>query len=144
MGRKTAIIYLVTVAIVALASGLLLDFIYKQSGVSVGAMTHEMFPVWFEPLCAVILLAILAYALLVKPVKKVDEKIMEEKRSVEIKVKGMTCTHCENAVKRAIVESPGVEDAVVNLSTGFATIIGNGFDLDLIKTKITQLGYSVE
>ena len=59
-------------------------------------------------------------------------------------IKGMTCSHCANAVKRAILESDGVSEANVNLASTTATITGNGFDLNAIKNSIEELGYKVE
>lgn len=143
MGRKTTLFYLFSVIFMALISGLLLDFIYKQTGITAHPMTHEMLPSWFNPLCAVILIGVLMNALFSKPGSEVKIDAMEKKNAIKIKVKGMTCTHCQSTVRRAIIESPGVEDASVDLSTGDTTIIGDGFDLESIKKKIFDLGYHV-
>ncbi len=67
LGRKIAILYLVTVAICALVSGLILDAIVTQTHVHHAmAHTHAMFPPVVEQACAILLLALLGYAFVTK------------------------------------------------------------------------------
>ena len=41
---------------------------------------------------------------------------------IEIKVKGMSCTHCEMRVKKALMEVEGVESAGADHKTGKAWV----------------------
>jgi copper chaperone CopZ len=42
--------------------------------------------------------------------------------TIELKVKGMSCTHCEMRVKKALEAVEGVESAKANHKTGRATV----------------------
>lgn len=66
LGHKTAIIYLITVAVCALAAGLLLDNIAFATGTNIIRQPHWMLPTPVKYASAVILLIILAYAILTK------------------------------------------------------------------------------
>jgi len=59
MGGRTAIVYLLTVIICALVSGLLLDALFPELSVSVQQHFHEMSPSVLNHVLAVVLLAIL-------------------------------------------------------------------------------------
>jgi hypothetical protein len=64
LGRRTAILYLLTVAGCALASGLLLDALISSADVNAACHVHSMGPGLLQHLSAVVLLAVLGYALL--------------------------------------------------------------------------------
>ncbi|MBN1508036.1 MAG: permease [Sedimentisphaerales bacterium] len=64
LGRRAAIIYLLTVAGCALASGLLLDSLISSVDVAMASHDHQMGPGLLGHLSAVILLAVLGYAFL--------------------------------------------------------------------------------
>jgi copper chaperone len=62
-----------------------------------------------------------------------------------LRVTGMTCGGCENAVKRAVGRLPGVASVDASHTAKNVTV---EFDeaqtsLDAIKAKITMLGYEV-
>ncbi|MEN6306865.1 MAG: permease [Anaerohalosphaeraceae bacterium] len=69
LGKKTAILYLISVAIAAFTAGLLIDMFFR--GVpKEGICAHgEMFPAWFGNLCAIVLLLVLGRAIVVKKLK---------------------------------------------------------------------------
>ncbi|MEN6426680.1 MAG: permease, partial [Phycisphaerales bacterium] len=62
LGRRTAILYLATVAACSLLGGLLLDAIVRSVDIHVGTHVHNMGPGLVQHVSAVILLAILGYA----------------------------------------------------------------------------------
>jgi copper chaperone len=64
-------------------------------------------------------------------------------RRMRISIAGMTCSHCAKAVQRALVESPGIASAEVDLKKGEATVAGNGFDVAQLKQAVEALGYKV-
>jgi uncharacterized membrane protein YraQ (UPF0718 family) len=61
MGRRTAIIYLATTALTALASGLLLDQFLSVSSTTLGCHDSEFLPAWVRTALAIILLGILIW-----------------------------------------------------------------------------------
>jgi len=66
LGRTTAIIYLATVAGCALLGGILLDFLVTSADIKIAAHSHWMLPAVVKYVSAVVLLAVLGYALLSK------------------------------------------------------------------------------
>ncbi len=62
-----------------------------------------------------------------------------------LKVEGMSCNHCENAVKKSVGELDGIGSVAVNLKEKTVTV---EFDtekviIDTIKAAIEDQGYDV-
>ena len=65
--------------------------------------------------------------------------------TLQLKVTGMTCGGCENAVKRTLQKVDGVEDVTASHSAG---LVGVRFDATkvtpaVLKERIEALGYDV-
>ena len=61
----------------------------------------------------------------------------------EIKIGGMTCSHCQRAVEQAITNVKGVERVDVDLSLGKATVIGSAEEAALI-AAVEDEGYTAK
>jgi len=142
LGKRTTFIYLLTVAGTALASGFLLDQIFIISQSQIHHHGHSILPLPVKYLSAVVLLGILVYAVY-KPKKKADTIKKEGSDMIKFKVKGMTCSHCVENVKRAIMSVDGVESALVDLKTGLVQVEGSSASQSEINSAITSIGYSV-
>ena len=59
----------------------------------------------------------------------------------ELKIEGMSCTHCSSAVERALKDVNGVTDAQVDLQGGRATVQGSASVADLV-AAVTEEGYT--
>jgi copper chaperone len=60
-------------------------------------------------------------------------------------VEGMSCSHCENSVKKAVGDLDGVENVMVDLKTKKVTVKfdSDKVDLTAIKDVIEDIGYDV-
>ena len=58
-------------------------------------------------------------------------------------VPGMTCGHCETAVKNEVGHVPGVTAVLVDLDTKDVTVTGDELDRDAIVAAIDEAGYDV-
>lgn len=58
-------------------------------------------------------------------------------------VEGMSCGHCENAVKNALKGLDGVTKVEVNLSSKSVEVEGEGLNDILIKGAIEDAGYDL-
>ena len=58
-------------------------------------------------------------------------------------VPGMTCGHCEAAVKQEVGGVAGVSDVAVDLATKLVTVTGAALDRDAIVAAIDEAGYDV-
>ncbi len=160
LGRRTAILYLITVAVASLATGLAVDGLIGTGALPQSAMVPAASAMaeggahaghgggsmpWFETSCAVVLLVMLVNAL--RPRRRVDEEETVEDATVttvEFKVGGMHCNGCVQSVKRALAEVAGVSEAEVWLDEGLARVRGNGFSTELLLAAVTALGFTAE
>ena len=62
-----------------------------------------------------------------------------------IKVEGMSCSHCENAIKQSVGAMEGVNEVFVNLEKKTVSVDYNSskVSLDKIKKEIEDQGYDV-
>ena len=58
-------------------------------------------------------------------------------------VEGMSCGHCEAAVKKAVGALEGVESVGVNLEAKKVEVEGNNLEDNIIKEAIEDAGYDV-
>jgi len=58
-------------------------------------------------------------------------------------VPGMTCGHCEAAVKGEVGKVAGVADVAVDLGTKLVTVSGDGLDEAAIVAAIDEAGFEV-
>ncbi|TKJ42163.1 heavy metal-associated domain-containing protein [candidate division LCP-89 bacterium B3_LCP] len=144
LGRKTALIYLATVAGGALVAGLLLDYIFTIEGISVSEHLHKGGQSYVENISAIILIIVLGNALISPYFKKKDDEITETGMAITIlQIKGMTCSHCVANVTRALQEVEGVNSVSVNLKTGETKVNGAGFTVDDLEQAVVKAGYKV-
>jgi len=143
MGKRIAAIYLAAVAVSALVAGLVLDMMFKGNGAHAMAHAHWMLPGYVNTICAFALLGVLAYTFF-QPTKVGEApKAAEEGRIIRLSIEGMTCNHCANAVRRALVEIRGVASAEVDLRKGEAVVSGAGLDAAQLTKAVEALGYRV-
>ncbi len=61
-----------------------------------------------------------------------------------VKIKGMSCQHCVNAVTKALSEIDGVSNVNVNLSAGEATFEeARPVHSDVIAEKVKKAGFEI-
>ncbi|MDE6131610.1 MAG: permease [Muribaculaceae bacterium] len=128
MGRKSAIIYLVSIIAGAIAFGLIIDYLLPASwfapGLAHGGCTHGHVPGLFPLICSGVLVVLLAYAL-IRPHRHNHHKIIDsDSMTKEYQIKGMNCPHCQASVAKAIASVDGVTNVDVNLGSGKATVEG--------------------
>lgn len=61
----------------------------------------------------------------------------------KIIIEGMTCSHCEKAVKEALENLNGVNSVDVNLKTKEVKVEGENLDNNKIKEAIDAIGFDV-
>lgn len=143
MGRRAAIIYLLSIVAGAMAFGLVIDYFLPREwfvGAADAAACHHMggFPL-FSTVCSAVLAALLVYTFIKRHMHKhIDNTEMAK----EYTIKGMNCPHCQAAVAKSIAGVPGVCQVDVNLSTGKAVVEGE-YDSDALVAAVRNAGFDV-
>ncbi len=149
LGRRTAVLYLLTVALSAVGCGLALDALVPAAQAAMpglGEHGHHAEGIgWFDHLWAVVLLVVLAYSYRFgKTSSSLDnetDKPVEADR-VSLSVGGMTCSHCAATVQRTLTECQGVDRAEVDLARAEAVVSGSGLDRQGLVDAVAALGYT--
>lgn len=143
LGKRTCLIYLATMAVAAFAGGMLLDGIVSARDVQEG-MRHGWMPEWVKVVSAVALLGVLAAGALHRHRHTETAGHSHGPQSLALAVKGMTCSHCVAAVRRALSQCAGVETVEIDLASGRAEISGRDLDAALLCRAVGELGYGAE
>lgn len=127
MGRRAAIVYLLSIIAGAMAFGLMIDYLLPSGwfALSDAAMAHchgAHTTGWLSTLCSAVLLALLARAFIVRYF--FNKPQITGNMTKEYIIKGMNCPHCQAAVARSISAVEGVEKVNVDLSAGKAFVEG--------------------
>ena len=145
MGRKSALIYLGSIIAGAMAFGLAIDYLMPKSWFAVAdihaACCHSGVhsATLFSTVCSAILVILLVYTFIKN---RIHKNITPTEMTSEYHVKGMNCSHCQAAVKKAIAAVDGVQQVEVNLSTGIATVEGYP-DPAAVAAAVSHAGFEV-
>lgn len=142
MGKRVAVIYLLTTAGCALLFGSLLDLIYTATARTAEPYMPWMLPGYARAASAIVLLSVLGWSIYSR--QRVHLKLTlegEEGRMLKLNITGMTCSHCVGAVTRALQQGAGVESVSVNLKTGKAVLGGKDLDAEALCAEVRKLGY---
>lgn len=60
---------------------------------------------------------------------------------VKLNIEGMTCTHCQAAVKRALESVPASGEVTVDLERGTASVAGDP-DISVLIAAVREEGYT--
>jgi len=62
---------------------------------------------------------------------------------ITLNVPGMSCGHCEAAIKTEVGQVAGVSAVSVDLATKIVTVDGDQLDLDAIVAAVAEAGFEV-
>jgi len=153
LGRRTAAIYLGTVAASAFGGGLLLDWLLPLAAKAVPLFSdlgHEHHSVgWFDHAAGAALVLVMTLSWWLSRRRdhscgcdQNQECSMDDKaQTMEFTVEGMNCSHCSGSIKRAVSELDGVTDCQVSLDDGRAVVRGSGFQSETVAVVIESLGF---
>lgn len=159
LGGRTAGLYLLTIAISGIGSGLVLDWLIPAAQTAIPTMTEHshhamaMDGSWPSALWAILLLAVLAYSYAARR-GPVSEHAVEAggdgvapqpaAERLELRIDGMTCNHCVAAVTAALRQCPGVATVQVDLAAGRAVVAGEPLDAEQLIAAVAVAGYSAK
>jgi len=147
LGKKTFVIYLITLVVGAIGFGLFVDNFLPSSWFDVSSFVsqhhHSGGFYYFKIVCSFILFLLLANSILFKN-KREEAEIMEDnvsKNAIAYKIEGMECNNCKKNVIRVISNLKTVKSVTVNLSKSIAYVEGNPADEE-VKSAVEALGFT--
>jgi hypothetical protein len=150
MGRRTALFYLLTVAVTAFGSAVFLDQGFPGLADSIQAKftthVHEhgasAWRLYLEVASAAVLLGVLGVALFKPTLGRLGVPVTQTAlQTVTLAIGGMTCSHCVETVSRELREQDGVHSAEVDLESGRAVVTGTDVDARALCRAVERLGY---
>lgn len=143
MGRKSAIIYLVSIVVGAITFGLIIDYLLPANWFMLGNAQAMAGKEHAFSLLSTICSTILVFLLVVTFIKvHKHNHITISAMTKEYTIKGMNCSHCQATVTKSISSVKGVKQVDVNLSTGIATVEGEHNSVDVV-SAVKNAGFDV-
>lgn len=126
MGRKSAVIYLLSIIAGAMGFGLFIDYVLPAHWFTIDSIDatcgHAKDLDIFSTACSAILVTLLLYTFIKQ---NIHTNKITGTMTKEYTIKGMNCPHCQATVAKSIGMVKGVENVDVNLSTGIAVVEGS-------------------
>lgn len=153
MGRKTLMLYLLSIVSGAIGFGLGIDYLLPRewfvTPLAEMHHCHENGVSWFNLGCFV-LLAVLLLNAFVQRYRKPQACDCHGHCACDSSsdtpwmctVKGMSCNHCKNNVEKAILQIEGVERVEIDLVSGQTVVYGKA-DKDALKKAVESIGFEV-
>jgi uncharacterized membrane protein YraQ (UPF0718 family)/copper chaperone CopZ len=153
LGRRTMIIYLMTVALSAFGGGLLLDWLMPWAAEAIPLFSHQGHlhegVRWFDHVAGAVLVFVMIFSWWLSRRQGhacgCEEGgtcgTNDETQSLDFAVEGMNCSHCSGSVHRAVTEMDGVTVCRVQLDEGRAMVMGRDLDAAKVVDVIESLGF---
>jgi uncharacterized membrane protein YraQ (UPF0718 family)/copper chaperone CopZ len=140
LGKKSLLIYLITIISSAIFFGLFIDYIWYSSGKDINLISGSMvmIPQWLRISSSIILIALIINVIL--PKARENKALTGDK--IIIKVNDMTCTHCVKTIDSAIKKLDRIIDVRINLKNKEVTVTG-GTSKEQVMDAIKDAGYSI-
>lgn len=153
LGRRTMVIYLMTVAISAFGGGVLLDWLMPHAAEAIplfAAQGHHHEGVgWFGNAAGAALVLVMTFSWWLSRRRGHDCgcegettcAASDDTQILELQVEGMSCSHCSGSVQRAVSELDGVDSCQVVLDEGRALVRGRDLDPARLVEVVEGLGF---
>ena len=144
LGRKNLLIYLMSIAFCAVSAGLFLDYIYSPDELIISNLdASHLITGNMKFIFSIFLILILINSLRIKYFSS-HSNAVNEKNLKSLSVDGMTCSHCEESVKKNMLKIRGITNVNIDLSTGKIIYSDANDSLQEIIDSITSLGYKIK
>jgi len=149
LGRRTALLYLATVAASAVCWGVVLDLLMPAMETVLPELCSHAHAKdgWFPHVSAVALLGVLAFSRVRASMSSTSApESIDSGGELRIKllVSGMTCSHCAESVRRGVAECAGVHAVEVDRKQGRVVVTGQGIDVAQLVSTVVELGFTAD
>ena len=144
LGRKNLLIYLSSIIFCSIGAGLMLDIFVPppQSLIISNYNVNHIITPNVQLFCSVIFIGIILNSLKIKYFT--NTKLTDNNLANLLLIEGMTCSHCEESVKKSLLKIKGISDISIELSTGRIEYIGDSKLENKVVQAIKSLGYKIK
>lgn len=141
LGKRSTLIYLLTIILSSISAGLFLDYITPQLVIENSSyQVNHLIGRNVQIISGLVLIGILINSIKIKLFdSKVESVGLEEQQSFQ--VEGMTCSHCEESVQKTLLKINGITKVTANAKSNSIIIYGKDYSIEKIKTEINALGF---
>ncbi|HRZ41167.1 MAG TPA: permease [Bacteroidales bacterium] len=155
LGRKTLLLYLISIIGGALLFGTLTNLLIPST-LFTSTMSHmhdghhHLIPEWVNLLSLGILTFFIGFALLRKTAwyrknyPETKPSTMETDYNHQFVVTGMTCQHCRQNVEKAITSMEGVSGVEADITSGRVKVKATSLDMDQLRQNLSLMGYGLK
>lgn len=148
MGTRTLIVYLLTITSGALLSGFIIDTFLPASWFVLPAEMvhgqHHILPEWLHIGSAVLLLLAVLRGFLKPVYNRIKRKFNTQQMEKQVfKVEGMGCKMCSDKIESGLKSFESVKFASADHVSGDVIVEGEKLEEQVLKSKISELGYKV-
>ena len=146
LGKRTTLVYLISIVVGALGFGLMLDYAFPQGWMKYFIITDfsetsgHLLPHWLMMGSGVILLALIASAEISKFISKKTKEMDHTSEQKTYTIAGMSCNHCVSNVEKELNSLANIDEVEVDLEKGQAVVSGS-VDDDTVKEHVESIGY---
>lgn len=151
LGKRVITIYLLSIALLSIVMGYLLDFIYSvlgENSIIHNHSNHVHSDIFLSDDLKIIIGFIFFIMIILSLYRKYLSKFFNKKIQPELAsgsrkifIEGMTCNHCVATVSKTALNINGVDKIDIHLEEGIAFVSGKFNSQDLIKA-ISEVGYT--
>ena len=143
LGRRTLVIYLLSIIAGAVGFGLVIDYLLPAEWFSIAgngaycSHCHAESTPWWQTASSILFVALLVTAFALRLKKRESNSLQQQ----SFRIDGMMCNHCKANVERALAKVKGVTAVRVELTEGRAYIEGQDVSPQEVINTIHTLGY---
>ncbi|MBW1615310.1 MAG: permease [Deltaproteobacteria bacterium] len=145
-GKKTAIVYIISIAVISVAFGYLLNIITLKYGFSkiISASGYDMLPLPVKYIGSAVLIGMFVLHYIKKFYLDNIRQNKTSSEAIRLNVNGMSCMHCASSVKKAVEAISETSDIQVNLQGKFVEFnIKDKNKIDAVKNLIIAAGFEI-
>ncbi len=136
LGKKVLILYLITIIVVSIVFGLLLDFIMRGAAIEQMLFSGSDLPYWIQLISSVLIVGIILFN--IRP-----RKNKECPMDYSFYIPNMTCKDCQMTIEQVLKKIPGIKKVEIYADKKLVKIDGEIDEQEAIE-QIQDAGYTVE
>jgi len=143
IGKKSTLIYVGSIILCSILSGLLFDMMFPGLSVEQSlSLSMTMLPYPIKIFSAIFLLAVLLNSIRLNYFAL--PKTLNASANTIFFIKGMTCNNCVSSIKKTINEISGVKVLSLDLQSGRIELDCPDGSIDVVKKVVVDLSYEIK